>query len=115
MVWNLLGVPGDPSSLREAHHGAPEARELPLAAPSGAAPAAAGGEVTEEVRRIYRSCRRSSGAATSPLCSIHAGARLSLPASGEPEQQGSIFIESYTQGRTPAVYRKIAAELPSDD
>jgi hypothetical protein len=26
-----------------------------------------------------------------------------------------ISIQSYTQGRTPAVYRKIAAELPADD
>jgi len=72
--------------------------------------------VTEEVRRIYPQLPEIFGRSDITALLGYTPERGSLyRLLASLSSKGSIFIESYTQGRTPAVYRKIAAELPSDD
>jgi hypothetical protein len=114
MVWKLVGhPPGD----------APQAAETPLpAAPVAPEPPPpppeerkrrAGGEVKEELRRIYPQLPETFGRADIHALLGYEPERAGLyRALQELSTKGGLALVRASLGRTPALYRKIAAELP---
>jgi hypothetical protein len=116
MVWNLLGGPGD--------------SPLPSEGPVTAAPAVAkspppppaqrkrrpGGEVKEELQRIYPQLPETFGRSDINALLGYEPERAGLyRILAELSTKGALVIVKPALGRTPAVYRKIAADFPPGD
>ncbi len=111
MVWNLLAGAAD-TPLLTATSSPAAAAPAPPPAPRNRRRS---GEVEQELRRIYRQLPETFG-----RNDIHAllgyqperGALYRILA--ELSTQGDLVIERAALGRTPAIYRKIAADLAPD-
>ena len=116
MVWNLLGRPRRQlSPLQGTRDGrSRRARANPSAA--GAAQATAGGEVEEELRRIYPQLPETFGRRDINALLGYEPERAGLyRILAELSTKGALVIVKPALGRTPAVYRKIAADFPPGD
>jgi hypothetical protein len=114
MVWNLLAGAGDTPLLTATPATSPPAAADP-APPPPQRQRRRTADVEQELRRIYRQLPETFGRSD-----IHAllgyqpdrGALYRILA--ELSNQGDLVIERGAVGRTPAVYRKIAADLAPD-
>lgn len=119
VVWKLVGSPpGDVPQAAEAPVSAapiaPEPPPPPL--PPAQRKRRPGGAVKEELWRIYPQLPETFGRADIHAVLGYEPERASLyRVLGELSAKGTLAIIKHAVGRTPAVYRKIAAELPTDD
>ncbi|HEY0552837.1 MAG TPA: hypothetical protein VGG20_01120, partial [Thermoanaerobaculia bacterium] len=109
VVWKLVGSPpGD------APPAAPETPPPPL--PPAQRKRRPGGEVKEELLRIYPQLPETFGRADIHALLGYEAERASLYRTlSELSKKGTLVIVKHAVGRTPAVYRKLAAELPPGD
>jgi len=121
VVWKLVGgAPGDSSLPSEepvtTAPVAPEPPPPPPPPPPAQRKRRPGGEVKEELRRIYTQLPETFGRADIHALLGYEPERAGLYRSlAEMSSKGALVIVKPALGRTPAVYRKIAAELPPDD
>jgi hypothetical protein len=117
MVWKLVGgAPGASSPPSEEPVTAAPAAPEPPPPPPAQRKRRPGGEVKEELRRIYPQLPETFGRADIHALLGYEPERAGLYRSlAEMSSKGTLAVVRVALGRTPAVYRKIAAELPPDD
>jgi hypothetical protein len=119
VVWKLGGgAPGDPPlAVEMPEPPSPAAPEPPPPPPpQRQRKRRPGGEVNEELRRIYPQLPETFGRTDIHALLGYEPERASLyRVLGKLSAKGTLAIVQVALGRTPAVYRKLAAELPPDD
>ncbi len=117
MVWKLLGgAPGDAPQAAEMPEPAASVAPEPPPPPPAERKRRPGGEVKEELRRIYPQLPETFGRADIHALLGYEAERASLYRTlAELSKKGTLVIVKHAVGRTPAVYRKLAAELPPGD
>ena len=115
MVWRLVGgPPGDgPHAVEEPVPAAPVA-PAPSPPPPAERKRRPGGEVREELLRIYPQLPETFGRSDINALLGYEPERAGLyRILAELSAKGVLVIVKAALGRTPAIYRKVAAELPS--
>jgi hypothetical protein len=115
MVWKLMGgAPTDAPQAAETPAPAAPAATVPTPPPPAERKRRAGGEVKEELRRIYPRLPETFGRADIHTLLGYEPERAGLyRALQDLSTTGALTLVRVSLGRTPALYRKIAAELPT--
>jgi hypothetical protein len=113
MVWNLLGVPGGSALFPEGPMTATPIAPEPL--PPAQRKRRPAGEVNDELRRIYPQLPETFGRTDINALLGYEPERAGLYRTlAELSKKGVLVIVKVALGRTPAIYRKVATELPAD-